>query len=258
MADTVYVDGSTLLTADTMNDVNRLHYTILGDPADLSALRNTVTDGKATVASHATTGDIWGDDCAIIDWTGTATTTAFPDAPYASARRTLVCAGACLFTAGANLLIEGIPSGTTVTMAANAIVNVLAITTTQFKITYSVSGTFTATGTGFNGTDPTVTAKYSVVNGYAHLYIPEAGLTGTSDSVLFSITGLPSCIVPASQKVLPIMNGINNGAVAFIQAVIPAATSAISLFQGTTSNFGVWTASGTKTLQSTEFSYSLS
>ena len=42
MADTVYVDGSTLLTADTMNDVNRLHYTILGDPADAAAVSNAL------------------------------------------------------------------------------------------------------------------------------------------------------------------------------------------------------------------------
>lgn len=42
MADTTYVDGSTLLTADTMNDLNRLHYTILGDPADAAAVRTAI------------------------------------------------------------------------------------------------------------------------------------------------------------------------------------------------------------------------
>ena len=42
MSDTVYVDTVTLLTADTMNDLNRLHYTIFSDPADLAAVRTTI------------------------------------------------------------------------------------------------------------------------------------------------------------------------------------------------------------------------
>ena len=42
MADTTYVDASTLLTADTMNDLNRLHYTILSDPADAAAVRTAL------------------------------------------------------------------------------------------------------------------------------------------------------------------------------------------------------------------------
>ena len=42
MADTVYVDGATLLTADTMNDLNRLHYTILGDPANVEAVKTSL------------------------------------------------------------------------------------------------------------------------------------------------------------------------------------------------------------------------
>lgn len=42
MADTTYVDGVTLLTADTMNDLNRLHYTIFGDPATVKAAREAL------------------------------------------------------------------------------------------------------------------------------------------------------------------------------------------------------------------------
>lgn len=89
----------------------------------------------ATVASHATTADIWAAAGDTIDWTGTATTTAFPAAPHAGASRRLICAGACSFTAGANMLINGVASGSTITMAAGDIVDVLAITTTQFKLT---------------------------------------------------------------------------------------------------------------------------
>lgn len=54
MSDTTYVDGSTLLTADTMNDLNRLHYTILGDPANAAAARTSLA--AAGLATNAFTG----------------------------------------------------------------------------------------------------------------------------------------------------------------------------------------------------------
>lgn len=90
---------------------------------------------RATVASHATTADIWNALGNQIDWTGTATTTAFPAAVQAGSWRELICAGACSFTAGANMLIAGVSSGSTVTCAANDVVLVRAITTTQFHLT---------------------------------------------------------------------------------------------------------------------------
>jgi hypothetical protein len=42
MSDTTYTDGVTLMTADSLNDFNRLHYTILSDPADLPTLRANI------------------------------------------------------------------------------------------------------------------------------------------------------------------------------------------------------------------------
>lgn len=90
---------------------------------------------RATVASHATTADIWTALGNQIDFTGTATVTAFPAALQEGAHRELVCAGACTFTAGANMLIDGVDSGSSVTCAANDIVIVRAITTTQFRLT---------------------------------------------------------------------------------------------------------------------------
>lgn len=94
----------------------------------------TINTARATVASHATTADIWTGGNQI-DWTGIETTTAFPAAPQAGAQRRLICAGACSFTAGANMLIAGVTSGNTVTCAANDIVVVDAVSTTQFKLT---------------------------------------------------------------------------------------------------------------------------
>ena len=90
----------------------------------------TINDVKTTVASAATP-DIWAASN-VIDYTGTATATGFAAAPQAGAQRTLIAAAACSFTAGANLLIAGVSSGQTYTLAANDKLHVIAITTTQF------------------------------------------------------------------------------------------------------------------------------
>lgn len=90
---------------------------------------------RATVASAATTADIWSALGNQIDFTGTATVTGFPAALQAGAERTLICAAACTFTAGTNMIIDGVASGSSVTCAANDKMIVRAITTTQFNLT---------------------------------------------------------------------------------------------------------------------------
>ena len=109
---------------------------VVGTAAILGANTFTAAQNfaRATVASHATTADIWGAAGNQIDWTGTATTTIFPNAPQAGAERVLICAGACSFTAGANMLIDGVASAATVTCAANDQMIVRAVSTTQFKL----------------------------------------------------------------------------------------------------------------------------
>ncbi|MEO7344240.1 MAG: hypothetical protein ABIU85_05330, partial [Methylotenera sp.] len=87
-----------------------------------------------TIASHATNAAIWAAAVTWVDWTGAATTTAFPNAANAGDVRILKCAGACSFTAGANMLIPGVASAASITLAANDVVEVLAVTTTQFLL----------------------------------------------------------------------------------------------------------------------------
>lgn len=99
------------------------------------AMTGAFNAAYATVASHATTADIWGAAGNTINWTGTATTTAFPNAPQAGAERTLICAGAAVFTAGANMLIDGVGSGSNFTAAAGDKIIVRAVSTTQFRLT---------------------------------------------------------------------------------------------------------------------------
>lgn len=49
MADTTFIDGSTLTTADWFNDLNRLHYTIFGDPADVAAVKDTLHSAPGAI-----------------------------------------------------------------------------------------------------------------------------------------------------------------------------------------------------------------
>lgn len=89
---------------------------------------------KTTVASAASP-DIFAVTVGnLIDYTGTVTCTGFTAAPIAGSRRRLLCAAAAAFTTGANLLIRGLASGVTYVCTAGDIVNVTAITTTQFVL----------------------------------------------------------------------------------------------------------------------------
>ena len=89
---------------------------------------------RATVASAATTSDIWRAAGNQIDFTGIATVTDFPDAPQAGATRELICAAGCSFTASADMLIVGVASGQTMVCVANDKVIVTALSLTQFHL----------------------------------------------------------------------------------------------------------------------------
>ena len=121
--------GSSAASPFVNGDAITLYFTRSGN---ISAA--PVNFARVTVASAATTADIWTPFGNQIDWTGTTTCTSFPAAPQAGAERVLICAGAAPFTAGANMLISGYASGKTLTCAANDIVIVMAVTTTQFKL----------------------------------------------------------------------------------------------------------------------------
>lgn len=90
---------------------------------------------RSTIAS-ATTPDIFSVAVGnTIDYTGVANCTGFIAAPQAGAQRLVVCAGACSFTAGANLLIDGVATGANFQAVAGDKLLVIAITTTQFRVT---------------------------------------------------------------------------------------------------------------------------
>lgn len=85
----------------------------------------------ATVASHATTADIWGAAGNLIAFTGTATVTDFPDAPQAGASRLLYCGAGVTFTNNANLVVSG---GANYVTVATDLVMVTALGVGLFRI----------------------------------------------------------------------------------------------------------------------------
>lgn len=104
----------------------------------VTLVNNTFTGyqnfARATVASHATTADIWNAAGNQINFTGIAAVTDFPDAPQAGAERVLICAGTCSFTASADMKIDGLPVGGVLSCSADDIVIVRAVSTTQFRL----------------------------------------------------------------------------------------------------------------------------
>lgn len=116
-----------------------------------------------------------------------------------------------------------------------------------------LSGTVTLTGTGFTA-NPTVSAKYKMVNGQVFLYIPQGGISGTSNATTFTITGLPAAIRPTSTHILSAIQMQDAGGTVLGSASINAVGS-ITFGKGLLG--GAWTASGAKALYSTEFSWSL-
>lgn len=95
----------------------------------IRSLTGPVNEGLINLASSATP-DIWS-ATNIINYTGVVTTTGFPNAPQAGARRTLVCAGAVTFVNSANMLIDG---GADYTTTPGDRINVIALTTSQFRL----------------------------------------------------------------------------------------------------------------------------
>jgi len=51
MADTTFTNGVTVTDADWFNDLNRLHYTIFSDPADLTAVKTSVLASPVAIGS---------------------------------------------------------------------------------------------------------------------------------------------------------------------------------------------------------------
>lgn len=134
--------NSAWITIGTMASVNWGLLSLAG-----GQMTGGVNEAISTVAS-ATTPTIFGTGTGnVINYTGTVTCTGFAAAPVAGVRRTLICAAAAPFTAGASMLIDGLASGQTYTATAGDQIHVVAVTTTSFRLTIArVDGLSVAEG----------------------------------------------------------------------------------------------------------------
>ena len=217
-------------------------------------MTGAINQSGTTFNTNTASPDIWTSQGNKIGYTNTTTVTSFPTAPCAGAERVLYCAGAAAFTTGANLLIRGIASGVTVTMKAGATVRVLAITTSQFLIEYSLDGSFTATGTGFTA-GVTKTWYYTVMNGVVNVSSHGQDFNGASNTTAFTITGFPAEITPSGNRYLVGLAAIDAGNDIYTAIGIIDSTAVLALY--TTYSGAAWTNSSVKGLHTSEFSYVL-
>jgi hypothetical protein len=197
VADTVYVDTVTLITADSMNDFNRVQYTILGDPATAIAALNALTVNGSDIASpgggtlnlDAATGD-------CVDVTGTNSITAITLA--AGDRRIVRFTGILTLTHGSSLVL---PGALNITTAAGdiAIFQGYASSVVRCVSYQKLTGDSVRGGLVFLGSR---TASASATLEFASL------LSATYDEYIFEMVGL----VPATDAQNFLMRlSIDNG-----------------------------------------------
>lgn len=110
---------------------------------------------------------------------------------------------------------------------------------------------FTATGTGFSGAT-TGTVAYCRHGRMVTLNFPS--ISGTSNTTAFTFTGLPTHLIPATDRDV-IARLQDNGSAAFGVARIENSGGVITLLNGVSA--GGWTGSGTKGIYAQSLTYSL-
>ncbi len=144
--------------------------------------------------------------------------------------------------------MPSLPNGTTATTQSTAATGT-AVATLDFVhnnvAAVGSSGTFTLTASGFSGT-VTTTGRYTLINQTVTLEIDS--FTGTSNSDVFNLLGIPSNLKPARDQFFGSPNQITNNGTNYTSP----AGSGFSITTGGTmwfvynSSQSGWTASGTK------------
>lgn len=121
------------------------------------------------------------------------------------------------------------------------------------------SGTFTATFTGFS-TAQTGTAYWTREGN--HVVVSFPNVFATSNATTFTITGLPTALqIPArvgTYGVTHLVAAQDNGADTIATALLPEASSTITLSKGTVTSGGAWTGSAQKGVQAFCLVYEIS
>ena len=159
----------------------------------------------ATVASHATTSAIWAAAGNVINFTGAETITDFPAADQAGSQRTLICAGATVFTHAGNITVQG---GANYTASANEVVTVRALSTTTFHVMPPGGGAET-------GANSDITSMTGLDNDGIPLAKVANAASDGANSGITSMTGLDNDGIP----LLKVANAASDGANADITSM---------------------------------------
>lgn len=245
MADTAYTNGVTLTDADWFNDVNRLHYTLLADPANLASAhqaffsggvaQNIAVGGTLSVSagSFVQSLQVGG----VLSVSGQAAVQALQVAGVLSVSAQATMAGLTVggvLSTSATAAMQGLRVGGVLSVSGLAAVQALQVSGTfsvSAQATVTVS-TFTFNGSG--GTTGSLTMTYQKIGNFVTLNIPAAtATTGTGSTTLTSDTALAAGVRPAADQWSPSNVINNNNAAASDAGVVKVDTSGILTIQRT-------------------------
>jgi hypothetical protein len=165
-----------------------------------------INTAYATVASAATTSAIWTAAGNIINFTGTATVTDFPDAPQAGIQRILICASAGGSIEKGTITIQG---DANYTWGATDVLIVTAITTTAFFVNIlKYSGLLPALAAAASdvttGTSTSLAVTPDALAGSTIFGVKTIQIQVVAEATDVDTTsGIGQCFIPAA------MNGMN-------------------------------------------------
>lgn len=114
-------------------------------------------------------------------------------------------------------------------------------------------GVFTGVATGFSGTAPTGTFQYTKIGNSVTIDMPS--IVGTSDAITFTVTGMPTNLIPTVSRFFLVRTVDNGGLVSITVGFVESLSGRIIFANNLTAAGGEWTATGTKKLLEQSISY---
>jgi hypothetical protein len=160
--------------------------------------------------------------------------------------------GAVSVQANGGGAIVTVPAMTNVLVTCTAIGTAAGTWHADITSTDAASGTFTMTTLGMNP-EQTGTASYRIINGICHLTIPT--LSGTSNQLYFTLTGLPAACQSTIAPRFPLIQCTDNGAT--VSNITGHLSTSTIILEKTLFTQNSWTNSGAKAVYNQCVTYPL-
>ena len=193
MSDTTYVNGVTIIDADSMNDFNRLHYTIFSDPSNAAtALANLLGAARTASVGVYTAWDPSDVAGAVTSYSGstftaTSTATDYITLALSSGTSTFTCVKAGVYRVLIQMQIEAIANASYMRMFATlggTGTRLLGATTDAGIINGATTGTGGASETAHVG--GTIEFYASMTAGQTVTILPKIAVTSGSTTAEFT------------------------------------------------------------------------